>query len=277
MGIENFQLYDYFSPIAEDSIKKTFVVSTVAHVLFFSIAIFGAPIFSKLFPSHFIRIGGGGGIGDAIHVQAVQDLPGLKLPPPEQPTQSKIASENPGLYQPPEQPQVEVKRNQQTQVQDDKAVALAELKSLRQKQRQQQRRQNLPQPPNAVDYGRGGQPDFNYGEFRAGGAGSGGVGFEGGFGDRYAWYARAIIQRISSNFEEQMVGSILHEAPRVFVTFLISRDGSVSNIVLENSSGIPAFDAMAVRSIQSSSPMPPLPGDFPGSRIRVECYFDFHR
>ena len=274
MTLDNFQLYDYFSPISEDSIKKTFAVSFTVHFVLFTLAIFGGPILSRLFPSRTILIGGGGGIGNSIHVQAVQSLPGLKLPPPEQPTKSKVASENEGLYQPPK----EIKKAKpETPVENDRALALEELKSLKQRQREQQRRQNLEEPENAIPYGRGGQPDFSYGEFRAGGRGSGGVGFEGGFGDRYAWYARAIIQRISSNFQEQLVGTQLRDAPRVFVTFTIARDGSVSNIVLGSSSGIPTFDAMAVRSIQVSSPMPPLPGDFTGSRINVECYFDFRR
>jgi protein TonB len=273
MEYADFQLYDYFSPVSEDSIKKTFVFSFLLHALVFSLAVFGGSILSELFPKQYIVFGGGGGIGDAINVQAVRELPGLKLPPPEQPTESKVASENEGLYQPPK----EIKKSKTVVEDDAKAIALAELKSLERQRREQQRRQNLTEPENAVPYGRGGQPNFPYGEFRAGGRSGGGVGFEGGFGERYAWYARAIVQRISSNFQEQMVGAQLREAPRVFVTFMITRDGSVSEIVLKSSSGIPAFDGMAIRSIQSSSPMPPLPGDFSGSRVHVECYFDFRR
>ncbi|MDD5542133.1 MAG: TonB family protein [Acidobacteriia bacterium] len=207
-----------------------------------------------------------------MHVQAVSSLPGLKLPAPEQPTESKVASENEGLYQPPEQ----VKKPT-AEKDNERALALEELKSLQQKMREQRRRQNLPQPPNAVPWGRGGQPNFSYGEFRAGGRSSGGVGFEGSFGQQYAWYARAIIDRISSNFQEQMVGQSVQNAPRVFVTFSIGRDGSVTHIELRSSSGIPTFDAMAIRSIQASNPMPPLPSDYSGNNASVECYFDFRR
>lgn len=272
---ESFQLYDYFSPILEDSIRKTFVVSAVLHVMLFSLAIFGGPLAAKLFPSRVIAIGGAGGIGDTINVQTVANLPGLKLPAPDQPTESKVAGENEGLYQPPKETTKPTLPPQP--VDDTRAVALAELKRLEQRMREQRRRQDLPEPENAVPYGPGGQPNFNYGEFRVGGRVGGGVGFEGGFGEQYAWYARAIVQRISSNFQEQMVGAQLREAPRAFVMFTITRDGTVSSVVLRSSSGIPSFDAMAVRSIQVSSPMPPLPGDFPGNRIQVECYFDFRR
>jgi protein TonB len=197
----------------------------------------------------------------------------LKLPPPEQPTESKVASENEGLYQ----PQEPAKKPNLANTADERALALEELKSLQQKLREQRRRQNLAEPENAVPYGRGGQPNFTYGEFRAGGRAGGGGGFEGRFGEQYAWYARAIMERISSNFQEQMVGVQLREAPRVFVTFSIARDGSVSSIVLRSSSGIPSFDAMAIRSIQASNPMPPLPGDYSGNQAHVECYFDFRR
>jgi TonB family protein len=275
MATQSFQLYDYFSPVYEDSIKKTFVVSILLHSLLFSVALFGGPFLAKFFPQHYILFGGAGGIGDSINVQAVHELPGLKLPAPEQPTESKVASENEGLYQPPKEPK-EIKKTISPE-EDTKALALEELKSLQQRRREQQRRQTLEEPENAVPYGRGGQPNFSYGEFRAGGRAGGGVGFEGGFGERYAWYARAIVQRISSNFQEQMLGAQLRDAPRVFVIFIISRDGSVADIVLKSSSGISSFDAMAVRSIQASSPLPPLPGDFSGNRIHVECYFDFRR
>lgn len=274
---ENFQLYDYFSPLSEDSIKKTFLVSLILHLFFFSAAILSGPVISRFFPNKYILFGGAGGIGDSINVRAVRELPGLKLPPPEQPTESKVASESEGLFQPPKEAAKELKKPTPEPVDNTKALALEELKDLERRRRELQRRQNLEEPENAVPYGRGGQPSFSYGEFRAGGRAGGGVGFEGGFGDRYAWYARAIVQRISSNFQEQMVGAQLREAPRVFVTFTIERDGSVTNIVLRSSSGIPSFDGMAIRSIQASSPMPPLPGDFPGSRISVECYFDFRR
>lgn len=271
--IEDFQTYDHFSPLREDSIKKTFLASLIIHTLFFSFAILSGPYLSKFFGNNPFLIGGVGGIGDSINVQAVNALPGLQLPAPEQPTASKVASENEGLYQPPK----EAPRTKETVIDDTRALALEELKSLERQRREQQRRQNLPEPENAVPYGRGGQPNFSYSQFATGGRSSGGVGVEGAFGERYAWYARAIMQRISSNFQEQMVGVQLREAPRVFVTFGILRDGTVAGIVLKSSSGIPAFDGMAVRSIQASSPMPPLPNDYAANRINVECYFDFRR
>ncbi|MGB7623968.1 MAG: TonB family protein [Terriglobia bacterium] len=277
MMYENFQLYDYFSPVTEDSIKRTFVVSLVLHTFFFSLAILSGPILSRFLPSKYVLFGGAGGIGDSINVRAIQELPGLKLPAPEQPTESKVASENEGLYQPPKETVKDLKKPKPEPVDDTKALALEELKNLERRRREVQRRQNLQEPENAVPYGRGGQPSFAYGEFRAGGRAGGGVGFEGGFGERYAWYARAIVQKISSNFQEQMLGAQLREAPRVFVAFTIEKDGSVSSIVLRSSSGIPSFDGMAVRSIQASSPMPPLPGDFSGNRVNVECFFDFRR
>jgi TonB family protein len=274
---ENFELYDYFSAVTEDSIKRTFVISLILHTFFFSLAILGGPLLSRFLPNKYILFGGAGGIGDSINVQAIRELPGLKLPAPEQPTESKVASENEGLYQPPPEAIKDLKKPKPEPVDDTKALALEELKNLERRRRELQRRQNLQEPDNAVKYGRGGQPNFSYGEFRAGGRAGGGVGFEGGFGEHYAWYARAIVQKISSNFQEQMVGAQLREAPRVFVAFTIEKDGSVSSIVLRSSSGIPSFDGMAVRSIQASSPMPPLPGDFPGSRVNVECFFDFRR
>ena len=111
-------------------------------------------------------------------------------------------------------------------------------------------------------------------------SGSGGVRLTGETGDfltRYSWYVIAIRNRISSNWLKATVDPSIRVAPRVYVTFQILRDGRVVNPQLTASSGISSLDRSALRAVYDSSPMPPLPGDYPSSSVAVEFWFDFRR
>ena len=49
----------------------------------------------------------------------------------------------------------------------------------------------------------------------------------------------------------------------VSVSFKIERDGTIRELKLVSGSGVPSFDQAAVHALQSSSPLPALPADFP--------------
>ena len=110
-------------------------------------------------------------------------------------------------------------------------------------------------------------------------AGSGGVSMGEGnnFGQRYAWYVASMRARISANWLLATVSPNIASAPRTYLTFEISRDGTVNNVQITQSSGIPEVDRSAFRAILASNPLPALPPDYAGSSVRVEFYFDFHR
>jgi TonB family protein len=56
--------------------------------------------------------------------------------------------------------------------------------------------------------------------------------------------------------------------------FVIEKDGSVSSIVMIRPSSIPPFDKAASDAIRASSPVPPLPANFPSPREGVTfCFF----
>ena len=116
-----------------------------------------------------------------------------------------------------------------------------------------------------------------YGQFSTG-AGEAGIGFgDAAFGDRYASYVNAITRAISNNWLKSMVASNIQKAPRVYMTFDVTRDGAISNIGVQQSSGIPSLDRSADRAVRASSPLPPLPADYRGSSINVVFYFEYSR
>ena len=109
-------------------------------------------------------------------------------------------------------------------------------------------------------------------------AGDGGLSFgEGNFGDRYSWYVSAVRNRISSNWLLSTISPSILTAPRVYLTFDISRDGTVTDVRINQSSGRPEIDRSALRAVLASNPLGPLPPDYSGDKVTVEFYFDFRR
>ena len=111
------------------------------------------------------------------------------------------------------------------------------------------------------------------------GAGEGGLSFgEGGdFGERYGWYVASVRNRISSNWLLSKISPSILRAPRLYMTFTILRDGSITNVEITQSSGLPEVDRSALRAVLASNSLPALPPDYPGNRVKVNLYFDFRR
>jgi TonB family protein len=128
-----------------------------------------------------------------------------------------------------------------------------------------------------VPYGQGGRPALAYGQFSTG-AGEAGIGFgDAAFGDRYGTYVNAITRAISGNWLRSMVDSRIQRAPRVYLTFNIGRDGTISGVEVQQSSGVPSLDRSAQRAVLASNPLPPLPADYRGSTVNVIFYFEYSR
>jgi protein TonB len=137
------------------------------------------------------------------------------------------------------------------------------------------------EPPkeNIAPFGQGGPVSGPYGVFQSNGA-KGGFGFSGGggdFGNRYSWYVDAVRRKVSENWMKYEIDPSISAARRVYITFDILRDGSATNIQLEQSSGVPSLDQSAVRALQRIDTFGPLPNDYSGNRVSVEFWFDYRR
>src|SRR5262245_6687594 len=130
-------------------------------------------------------------------------------------------------------------------------------------------------PSNAVPYGAGGKPALGYGQFSTQG-GELGFGFgDGAFGDKYSWYVQAMVRKISQNWLKGLVDSSVTRAPKVFMTFDIQRDGSITNVEMKQSSGIPTLDRSAQRALLATNRLDPLPKEYVGSTVKVTFYFEY--
>ena len=102
-----------------------------------------------------------------------------------------------------------------------------------------------------------------------GGAG-GGTPFDQEF--EYAYYVQQMFARIYQNWQKAPVRG---GKPVVIIRFTILRNGSVQNVEVEQSSGIPFLDMAAQRAILLSDPMPPLPNSYPRDQVGVHLRFEY--
>lgn len=90
-------------------------------------------------------------------------------------------------------------------------------------------------------------------------------------------YAQILVNRIRTNWYANMPSAIrLGLRGYVVIRFTIHRDGRITDITQLRSSEIPPFDFAARKAIELSSPLPPLPADFPNSEERVTCGFYYN-
>jgi len=74
----------------------------------------------------------------------------------------------------------------------------------------------------------------------------------------YGYYIDQMLAQLSRNWNRPLVGS----GVEAMIHFRIERGGKIFDIQIVRSSGINAFDLAALRAVQASSPLPPLPRAF---------------
>jgi TonB family protein len=95
----------------------------------------------------------------------------------------------------------------------------------------------------------------------------------------YDWgpYAQSMVSKIRVNWYANMpqlirtgIGGV------VTIRFTIQRDGRITDITLLKTSGHPPYDFAARKAIELSSPLQPLPADFPNRDERVTAMFYYN-
>jgi len=85
----------------------------------------------------------------------------------------------------------------------------------------------------------------------------------------YGYYVDQMLAMISSNWSRPPVGSGVEAT----LYFRIERDGRIRQLSIARSSGINAFDLAALRAVQASTPLPPLPRAFREGSLGVNLIF----
>jgi TonB family protein len=81
--------------------------------------------------------------------------------------------------------------------------------------------------------------------------------------DTAAWdlgpYARQVQEKVESNWRIPGAQEVLRQKGWVAIRFTIQKNGTITDLALERSSGIPSYDQSALNALISSNPLPPLP------------------
>jgi len=228
-------------------------------------------LYSAVFTGSRGEVGGTGGGGSAIGVTLVSSVP---LPAAAAQTENVLANESKGVTK--SEPKQEEKEPDAIEIQGKNS-------KIKPKKAPTPTKDKPPPAPeqetNKVPFGEGGPVSGPYGSFAAGGA-KGGFGVTGGagdFGTRYGWYVQQIQNKVTENWLKYEVDPKITTAERVYLTFDIARDGHPTNVRVEQSSGVPSLDVSAVRALQRIDTFGPLPGDYSGSKISVEYWFDYSK
>lgn len=96
----------------------------------------------------------------------------------------------------------------------------------------------------------------------------------------YEWgeYAQSMVSRIRVNWYANMPQIIRTGLKGVVsIRFTIQRDGRITDITILSTSRVPPYDFAARKAIELSSPLNPLPKDFPNPNERVTAMFYYNR
>ena len=257
-----------------ETFDRWLAASVFLHGALFTLVIFSPGLFPAFQSNWGSPTGGSGGIS----VKVVGNVSGVPLARPEVVQEQAPANESPGFYKneeaPPPPPPDKAELIPETKApvkttptpKPPKPAATPKIKAPPEEP-----------PSNAIPYGQGGRPALAYGQFSTG-AGPAGIGFgDSTFGERYGWYVDAITRAISQNWLKSLVDTRISRAPRVYLSFDIGRNGKITNVGVQQSSGIPSLDRSAQRAVLASDPLPALPPDYRGSSVNVVFFFEYSR
>lgn len=90
----------------------------------------------------------------------------------------------------------------------------------------------------------------------------------------FTYYLQIIIDRVSGNWFTSLVDPGIKGSFQTTVYFRIMKDGRITSLEIEESSGLRSLDLSALRAVQSSSPFPPLPKEYEEEYLGIHLIFE---
>ncbi|HUB30471.1 MAG TPA: TonB family protein [Terracidiphilus sp.] len=210
---------------------------------------------------------GGPGTGGAIQVNLVSSA--LPLPSNQPVNQNVLSTETPSQAPAPPAPK-------EKQAEDQTAIPIAGKQKKPQQETVQRTppKKQEPVPTNRANYGeqagsnipRAAQPSFDSGPTSVN---------NGDFGTRFGWYVEGINRKMSMNWYRTLVDQSTPRGARAYIDFTILRDGSVTNVRLDRSSGSPTLDSSCMRAAQRVDTFGALPAGYNQSTLLVSYYCEY--
>jgi protein TonB len=219
----------------------------------------------------------------AIQATLVSSAPTIPLPSEQKPTDNVLATEHQSPAPAPPAPQ------KAAPIPPPDAIPIPEKQKPQPKVQAPQKQENpMKQPQQTASQSKHPQPIENqknrafYGEAAQSNIarsatsnpnGNNPVAVNGGdFGSRFPWYVDIIKRKTAQNWLIQEVAAGTPAGARVYLSFVISRDGSPGQVRIAQSSGSPSLDSSCLRAVQRVDSYGPLPGGYNGSTLSVSYY-----
>lgn len=264
--------------VAPDRFGGAVVGSIFVHVA----VVAGMCALALILPSPDLTLGGGPGGGqgnDSVSVGMVSNLDGGDA------SLYKPSLQNKDLVTPPEPPPPKVKEEVKKAVVEEKAATPQLPEERKAPKTPPVAARAVPQvdpsvsnrvPNQTPEVGAGGAPGLS----GAGGGIGSGIGMAIGAGDNSGglldhWYARQVQRRIGDNWLRSSLQGFQGRRLRALVSFSIIDDGSIEGVDFEERSGDGRYDMAAYRAVLAANPLPALPPEFRGKRIRFIASFSF--
>lgn len=207
---------------------------------------------------------GGTGAGSTMQVSLVSSalpLPADKL------NQNVLATERPS-----EAPAAPSPKQQQRV--DQTAIPILGKQVKPRQQNTPKTQMHQPQPhQNLAQYGEQAGSLMPH-QMQVGSTGPATVG-DSGFANLYPWYVNQINLKMASTWNRYEVDSHTPKGARIYLIFTIHRDGSVSGLQLDQSSGSPTLDTSCERAVQRVDTFGDLPAAYNESTLKVGYYCEY--
>jgi len=95
------------------------------------------------------------------------------------------------------------------------------------------------------------------------------------FASMYPWYVDQINRTMQQNWNKGQVDSRTPKGARIFMVFNIHRDGTVSDLQLDRSSGSPTLDRSCMLAAQRVGSFGNLPAAYNQSMLKVSYYCEY--
>jgi protein TonB len=206
---------------------------------------------------------GSAGSSGAIQVNMVSALP---LPSDQPPNENVLATDTPS--QAPAEPAAKTK-----QAVDDSTLDLSGKNKPKQNTRKA--KQHEPQQDNLARYGEQSgssmarsmqPPGFTSGQTTVS---------DGDFGSRFGWYVDGINRKMTASSFRQEVDPHTPRGSRAYVQFAIHRDGSVSNVQMNQNSGSQTLDRACMRAAQRVDTFGALPSGYTQSTVMTSFFCEY--
>jgi protein TonB len=208
---------------------------------------------------------GSPGSGGAIEVKLVSSA--LPLPSDQPQNQNVLTTETPS--QAPAEPSPKEK-----QAVDEEAIPIPGHQAKPQPQTAPKTQPHQPQPDNRAEYGeqtgsfmpRATQPQTGS---------NGPASVNGNFGNLYPWYIDGIQRKMTASWNRYEVDQRTARGARAYIEFAIHRDGSVSGVKLDQSSGSGTLDSSCLRAAQRVDTFGALPTQYNQSTVLTSYYCEY--